>query len=513
MMLVWLLVTTAGAGVVAWLLSYWSRTLCRWTTLVGLLIDAALLLVVWFGRPAPAGPEMGAPWFASIDAPWIATLGIHFHLAVDGLSLLLLALTISLGLVAVSASWTEINHRVGGFYANLMLTLTGIMGVFMALDLFLFYFLWELMLVPMYFLIGIWGGEQRLAASFRFFLFTQAGGLVMLVSILALYFLHGYDTGVYTFGYEQLLKAAPSGVFGFWLMMGFFMAFAVKLPMVGLHPWLPPAYTESPTAGSIVLAGLMSKTGAYGLLRFTLPLFPQASADLTWAVVILGTIGIWYGAVLAFGQPDIKRLVAYSSFGHMGYVLLGIYVGNSLALQGVIVLLLAHGLSVAGLFFVAGIVRQRLGTYDMDKLGGLWSSAPHLGGVTLFLALAAMGLPGLGNFVGEFLILAGAFALSPALGGVAAGGFILSVIYALWLIYRVFQGPEPPGRGVSDIGARELVVFGFIMAGIAMLGLYPQPILNAFEPQVRSLTRTATISEPVSAPIMGISFEETHDRR
>jgi NADH-quinone oxidoreductase subunit M len=508
MILAWLLIITAGAGVVAGLLSYWSRTLCRWVTLIALFIDAALLLTIWSGGPAP-----GRPWFAWIDAPWVAPLGIHFHLAVDGLSLLLLVLTVFLGLVAVSASWTEIDRRVGGFHANLMLTLAGIMGVFMALDLFLFYFLWELMLVPMYFLIGIWGGEQRLAASFRFFLFTQAGGLLMLVAILALYFLHGRKTGLYTFDYEQLLKTAPSGAFAFWLMMGFFMAFAVKLPMVGLHPWLPPAYAESPTAGSIVLAGLMSKTGAYGLLRFALPLFPQAGTDLAWAAMILGTVGIWYGAILAFGQTDIKRLVAYSSFGHMGYVLLGIYVGNPLALQGVIVILLAHGLSVAGLFFVAGIVRQRLHTYDMDKLGGLWSSAPHLGGVAVFLALAAMGLPGLGNFVGEFLVLTGAFAVSPALGAVAAGGFVLSVIYALWLIYRVFQGPEPQGRGMPDIGARELVVFGFIMAGIVMLGLYPQPILNVFEPQAQSLTRAATVSEAGPAPVVNVSIEETHDRR
>jgi NADH-quinone oxidoreductase subunit M len=494
MILLWLLLVTVAGALAAWVLGGWSRTASRWVALAALFADAVLLVIAW-------ASTSGGTWLHELDYPWIAPLGVRFHLGIDGLSLLLLALTIFLGIAAVSASWTQIHERVGAFHLSLMLTLAGIMGVFMALDLFLFYFFWELMLIPMYFLITIWGHENRAPAAIKFFLFTQAGSLPMFVAILALYFIHGRSTGVYTFDYQQLLDTPATGSVRFWLMLAFFAAFAVKLPMVGLHTWLPDAHTEAPTGGSVILAGLLLKTGAYGFLRFALPLFPAESREIAWPAMILGTAGILYGAFLAFAQPDAKRLVAYTSVSHLGFVLLGIYAGNAMALQGAIVILLAHGLSTGGMFIVVGALEERFHTRRLDELGGLWAVAPRLGGVSLFLALASLGLPGLANFVGEFLVLAGTFAVSPTLAALGAVGFVLSAVYSLWLIYRVFHGPARAGLAAPDLGAREMVVFSLIIAGIVWLGAYPRPVLDTAGPQVQSLLSsvanvgTATVSD------------------
>jgi len=484
MILLWLLIVTVAGALAAWVLGRWSKAASRWVTLAALLGDAVLLVFAW-------ASALSGTWLDEFDYPWIEPLGVRFHLGVDGLSLLLLALTIFLGIAAVSASWTEIQNRVGAFYLSLMLTLAGIMGVFMALDLFLFYFFWELMLVPMYFLIAIWGHENRVHAAIKFFLFTQAGSLLMFVAILALYFIHGRSTGVYSFDYQRLLGTQAPGSISLWLMLGFFAAFAVKLPMVGLHTWLPDAHTEAPTGGSVILAGLLLKTGAYGFLRFALPLFPADSAKIAWPAMILGVAGILYGAFQAFAQQDAKRLVAYTSVSHLGFVLLGIYAGTSLALQGAIVVLLAHGLSTGGLFIVIGALDERFHTRRLDELGGLWSITPRLGGVALFLALASLGLPGLANFVGEFLVLTGTFAISPALAAIGAVGFVLSSVYSLWLIYRVFQGPERVGRAALDLGVREMAVFILMIAAIVWLGVYPQPVLDTARPQVESLLSSA----------------------
>jgi NADH-quinone oxidoreductase subunit M len=317
----------------------------------------------------------------------------------------------------------------------------------------------------------------------------------MFVAILALYFIHGRDTGVYSFDYRQWVQAEPTGAVARWLMLGFFISFAVKLPVVGLHTWLPDAHTEAPTGGSVLLAGLLLKTGAYGLLRFALPLFPTASSKIAWFAMVLGVAGILYGAFLAFAQPDAKRLVAYTSVSHLGFVLLGIYAGTPLALQGAIVILLAHGLSTGGLFIVVGALQERLHTRQLDELGGLWSSMPRMGGVALFLALASLGLPGLANFVGEFLVLTGTFAVSPALAAIGAIGFVLSSVYSLWLIYRVFQGPQRQGVAAADLGAREMVIFSLIIAAIVWLGIYPQPILNTAKPPVESLLNSVARTE------------------
>jgi NADH-quinone oxidoreductase subunit M len=511
MMLPWLLIVTVTGAVASWIVASRSHRACRWVALVTLLVDVVLLVMLW--------RTSDQRWLAEFDRPWIAPLGISFHLAVDGLSLLLLALTIFLGLVAVVSSWTEIQARVGAFHFSLLLTLAGTMGVFMALDLFLFYFFWELMLVPMYFLISIWGHEDRVRAGIKFFLFTQAGGLLLFVAILALYFIQGRTTGVYSFDYEHLLGAAAPGVVAFWLMLAFFVGFAVKLPVVGLHTWLPDAHTEAPTAGSVILAGLLLKTGAYGLLRFALPLFPVASARLAPAAMILGVVGILYGAFTAFGQSDAKRLVAYTSVSHLGFVLLGIYAGTALTMEGTVVILLAHGLSTGGLFAAVGALQERFHTRRMDELGGLWAATPRLGAVMLLFALASLGLPGLANFVGEFLVLVGTFAVNPVLAGVAALGFVLSSVYSLWLIYRVFQGPQPQSRPAADLGPREVFVFGLMIAAVIWLGLYPAPVLNTARPVVSSLISSVTpVAEPTSAvagsaPQAGLASGLSHDDR
>ncbi len=492
MILAWLLIITAGGGIVAWTVGWWSERACRWIALASLCADLALLIFVWVSYGAPQEDLANSSWILQLDHPWIEPLGIRFHLGLDGLSLLLLTLTAFLGIASVGSSWTEIRDHVPAFHLALLGTLAGTMGVFLALDLFLFYFFWELMLVPMYFLISIWGHENRGPAALKFFLFTQGGSLWMFAAILGLYFLHGRSTGVYSFEYQQLLQGVAPSSFTFWLMMGFFIGFAVKLPVVGLHTWLPDAHTEAPTAGSVVLAGLLLKTGAYGFLRFALPLFPSQSAELAYAAMILGTIGILYGAFVAFAQVDAKRLVAYTSISHLGFALLGIYAGNPLALQGAIVVLLAHGLSTGGLFIVVGALQERWHTRRMEELGGLWSRTPRLGGVTMFLAVASLGLPGLANFVGEFLVLTGTFAVSRPLAAIAAIGFVLSSIYSLWLVCRVFQGPQRQTGTAPDLDVREQAIFAALIAVIVWLGIYPQPVLNTAKPTVESLVSAPT---------------------
>jgi len=397
-------------------------------------------------------------------------------------------LTAFLGVMAVAASWTEIQDRVGLFHFHLMWVLAGIIGVFLALDLFLFYFFWELMLVPMYFLIGMWGHERRIYAAVKFFIFTQISGLLMLVAIVSLYFVHGRATGTYTFDYVQLVGTPLEPATAWWLMLGFFGAFAVKLPVVPVHTWLPDAHTEAPTAGSVVLASLLLKTGAYGLLRFVLPLFRDAATAFAPVAIGLGVVGILYGAVLAFGQTDLKRLVAYTSVSHMGFVLLGVFAGTTLALQGAILQILCHGVSTGALFILVGALQERTHTRDMNRLGGLWTAVPRMGGLTMFFALAAMGLPGLGNFIAEFLVLLGTYRVSPVATAFASIGLIISTVYALWMVQGAFQGREREAVRIRDLGPREMAMATALVVALVWLGLYPQPIVDTAAPVVSSLS-------------------------
>jgi len=486
MILLWLIIIPLAGGLAAWLLERKDANAARWISLSALVSDALLLLSLLSGPAVPASLDRGA-WLAELSIPWVPRLGIGIHLAADGLSLVLIALTLFLGIIAVVCSWNEIRERVGFFHMNLLWVLAGILGVFTALDLFLFYFFWELMLIPMYFLISLWGHENRGPASLKFFIFTQAGGLLMLLSILALYYIHGRDTGIYTFDYPQLLGTSMSPNTAFWIMLGFVVAFLVKLPALPFHPWLPDAHTEAPTAGSVVLAGLLLKTGAYGLIRFALPLFPDASAAISQAMLVLAVCGIIYGAILAFGQTDLKRLVAYTSVSHMGFVLLGIYAGGRIALAGAVMQMIAHGISTGALFLLVGIVQERMHTRELGRMGGLWSLAPRLSGIGLVFSLASLGLPGFGNFVAEFMVLAGSFRDHAIATVCAASGLVLAAIYSLRIVQKAFFGEHTQGLKIDDLDKRETGMLAVLIGAILWIGVFPGPVQHTIEPALSSL--------------------------
>jgi NADH-quinone oxidoreductase subunit M len=491
MILPWLIVILFVGGLLAWLFGRLHPVWARWISLVALAVNLALGLVLWGRYPDELALSGQNVWLAEVNWSWIPQFGVSFHLAIDGLSLLMVLLTFFLGIMAVLASWSEIQERVGFFHFNLLWVIAGIVGVFLALDLFLFYFFWEVMLVPMYFLISIWGHENRVYAAIKFFIFTQASGLLMLLAILALVFIHYRQTGNLTFDYTQLLVTPLAATTQVWLMLGFFIAFAVKLPAVPLHTWLPDAHTEAPTAGSVILAGLLLKTGAYGLLRFVIPLFPEAARAFTPVAMVLGVVGILYGAVLAYAQTDVKRLVAYTSVSHLGFVLLGIFAWNELALQGAVMEMICHGISTGGLFILAGGLQHRLHTRELARMGGLWASAPRMGGAAIFFAMASLGLPGLGNFVAEFLVLAGSFQVAPVLTAVATVGLVIATVYSLRLVQHTFYGPNAEGWRVTDLSARDMVVVVAMMAVLMWLGLYPQAVLDTANPALTRVQHAA----------------------
>ncbi len=487
MILPWLILILLVGGVVAWFAERRNDTWPRWISLIVLACDLALGLALWAQHYGAVTITARGSWFTDISWPWIPPLGITFHLGMDGISLVLILLTIGLGIVSVAASWTEITERVGFFHFNLLWILAGVVGVFLALDLFLFFLFWELMLVPTYFLIAIWGHERRVYASIKFFLFTQGSGLLMFVAIVALSFIYYRQTGTPTFDYFALAQARLDPVTQMWLMLGFFVAFAVKLPAVPFHTWLPDAHTEAPTAGSVVLAGLLLKTGAYGLLRFAVPLFPESAAAFAPVAMTLGVVGILYGAMLAFAQDDMKRLVAYTSVSHLGFVLLGIYAWNMLALQGVIMQMLAHGLSTGALFILVGALQERLHTRDMRQLGGLWSSVPRLAAIGMFFAIASLGLPGLGNFVGEFLILFGTYRVASGFAIAGTLGLVAAAVYALIFVQRVFHGENRGTTTLFDFSARHMIVMSAMIASLVWLGFYPQPVFDTAGPGLDNL--------------------------
>jgi len=474
MILLYLILILLAGGLLAWISGKWNPLLPRIISLIAVAIDLLLTLSIFlrqegFGHTA---------WMINYKTDWIPSFGISLHLALDGLSLLLLLLTFFLGLISVLISWKEIKERVGFFHFNILWILAGIAGVFLSLDLFLFYFFWELMLVPMYFLIGIWGHENRTYASYKFFLYTQASGLLMFIAILALYFIHGRNTGVYSFDYLDMLGTSMSGSVSFLLMLGFLAAFLVKLPIVPLHNWLPDAHTEAPTAGSVILAGLMLKTGAYGLLRFVIPLFPEAAIKFAPAGMILGVIGILYGAKLAFAQTDLKRLVAYTSVSHMGFVILGVFAFNTIAYQGVIMQIIAHAISTGALFILVGQLQERIHTRDLNRMGGLWKQTPVMGAMGLIFAMASLGLPGLANFIAEFLILTGAFKASILMTCLASIGLVAATVYSLRIVQKVFLGKEAAVWKMKDLTPREIVVSAALVIVVVWLGIFPHPVIS-----------------------------------
>ncbi len=497
MILVWLVLIPMLGGIAAWLVAGRDAKAARWISVASLAVDFALTIILWVQHASQLSLSSSGIWIVEFQQPWIPRIGVSLHLAMDGLSLLLVALTGFLGLTAVGCSWTEIQERVGFFHFNLLWVIAGIMGVFLSLDLFLFYFFWEMMLIPMYFLIAIWGHERRLYASVKFFLFTQLSGLLMLVAIVGLYFVHGHATGDYSFDYTQLLGTMMPESTGMWLMLGFFVAFAVKLPGFPFHPWLPDAHTEAPTAGSVILAGLLLKTGAYGLLRFVLPLFPEAAMRFAPIAMALGLIGILYGALLAFAQTDMKRLVAYTSVSHMGFILLGVFAWNELALEGSVVQMIAHGISTGALFILVGALQERIHTRDLTTMGGFWAYVPRMGGVAMIFTLASLGLPGLGNFVAEFLVLVGAFQVNTVLASLATVGLIFATVYALWMMQLSFHGKPVPVQGLRDLGGREMAIMSALIIAIVWVGLFPRTIIDSAAGTLKNIRQA-----PVETRIM-----------
>jgi NADH-quinone oxidoreductase subunit M len=509
MILLWFIIILMGGGVLAWIAAQWSLSLCRWVSLVALVLNFLLALLIWLNH-FPDQPS-DAAWIATFTREWIPAFGITFSLAIDGLSLLMLLLTFLLGAVGVVTSWKEIQYRVGFFHFNILWVLAGITGVFLTMDLFLFYFFWEVMLIPMYFLIGIWGHENRRYAAFKFFIFTQASGLLMLLSILGLYFVHGSATGSYSFNYFDLLGTDLTPGVERWLLLGFLAAFIVKLPVVPFHSWLPDAHSEAPTAGSLILAGLLLKTGAYGLIRFVVPLFPNAAQEIAPIAMLFGVIGIIYGAILAYSQTDLKRLVAYTSVSHMGFVMLGVFAFNDLAWQGVVMQMITHGISTGALFLIAGSLYERIHTRDIEKMRGFWAQAPFMATVALVFSMASLGLPGLGNFIAEFLTLLGAWQSSPILTIFATLGLVAATAYSLRIMQKIYYGPTLFTYTLPDFSLREKLVMVPLVIVIIWLGVFPQTVLDTSAPLVNRVLEIK--SGQVTRPLSPSSDEQTFSQK
>lgn len=483
MILVTLLAILMGGGILAWIVGRYNKDAARWISVLALLINLGIVVGIWASSGATISLNNTSNWIQEFQADWIPSFGMTFHLAIDGISLVLLALTFFLGVLSVLVSWKSVDENVGFFHFNILWLLAGITGVFISMDMMLFYFSWEIMLIPMYFVIAIWGHEDRKYAGWKFFLFTQISGLMMLLSILALYFYNASQTGVYTFDYANLIGAAPGGAASFWMMCGFLLAFFTKLPTLPFHSWLPDAYAEAPSAGSIIIAGLMSKTAAYGLIRFVIPLFPDAAHAFAVPGLLIGAAAILYGAKMAYSQRNLKRLIAFSSFSHMGFIIVGVFSFNVLAFQGVLMQMMAHGISIAALFVISEFVHDRIGTVDLQEMGGFWSKMPNMGGFTLVFIMASLGLPGLANFVAEFLVLVGAWQFNAVLATFATLGLIVSVTYSMIILQKVFhQATNANKWDLPDMNAREWVVMGSLTVAIVWLGLFPQSVIKVAQP-------------------------------
>ena len=423
-------------------------------------------------------------------ARWIPSLGASYHVGIDGISLLLVLLTTFLMPIALASAWHAVEDRVKEFVITLLVLETGMLGVFVSLDLFLFYVFWEAMLIPMYLIIGVWGGPQRIYAAIKFVLYTMVGSVLMLVAILALYYHHGGATGVFTFDLPTVVRyVMPPGLGQTLMFLAFALAFAIKVPLFPFHTWLPDAHVEAPTAGSVILAGVLLKMGTYGFLRFCLPLFPDASITLGPVIFALAVVGIVYGAWVSTVQPDLKKLVAYSSVSHLGFVMLGIFTLTPQGLVGAVIQMVNHGLSTGALFLMVGMIYERRHTRMIADFGGIWQVVPAFSALFLIVSLSSLGLPGLNGFVGEFLILVGAFQVSPMLAAIATTGIIFAAVYLLWMYQRVAFGEitHEENRHLTDLNGREWALLVPVLIFIVWIGVYPVAFTGKTQASIEAL--------------------------
>jgi NADH-quinone oxidoreductase subunit M len=455
--------------------------LVRQAALVISLAVFALTVALWAGFD-----EASADYQFVERAAWIPAFGIEYYVGIDGISLLLVVLTGFLTPIALLSSWGSVKKKTMEFSVFVLLLEAAMIGVFCSLDLFLFYVFWDAMLIPMYFLIGIWGYDRRIYAAVKFILYTMAGSVLMLVAIIGLAWLHQQATGQYSFDIGRLYALEIAPITQFWFFLAFAVAFAIKVPLFPFHTWLPDAHVEAPTAGSIILAGVLLKMGTYGLVRFAFPLFPEAANYFAPVIGVLAVVGIVYGALVAMVQPDMKKLVAYSSVSHLGFVVLGICAMNVQAVQGAVYQMLAHGVSTGGLFLVVGMLSDRRHTRLISEFGGLKGVMPRLTAVFLIITLASIGLPTLNGFVGEFLILLGSFQWDWRYAAVAATGVILSAVYMLWMVQRVYYGPVTNEKNATlpDLSPREWAAVLPLVAAAIVMGVLPNVFLKPAEPAV-----------------------------
>ena len=454
-----------------------ARQIAFWFFMLEFIVSLGLW---WSFNPADTG------WQASIDLPWIPTWGARFTLGIDGIALMMILLTTFIMPLSVLGSFTSVRTKTRSYYALLLILTSGMLGVFLARDLFLFYVMWEVMLVPMYFIIGIWGGERRIYASIKFFIYTFLPSLLMLVAIIYIGLHVRTAAGTPDFSYDHVLAAGsiPART-ALWLFGAFFLAFAVKVPMFPFHTWLPDAHVEAPTAGSVILAGIMLKMGTFGFLRFALPLFPGAAMNPTvrMIILVLAVIGILYGALVAMVQPDFKKLVAYSSVSHLGFVMLGIFALTLQSVQGALMVMINHGISTGALFLLVGIIYERRHSRLIETYGGIARVVPMFAAILTFVSLSSIGLPGTNGFVGEFLVLIGSFRTFPVLTIFATTGVIFAAVYLLWAIQRILFNPldKRENADLPDLNRRELALLVPLVAVIIWLGVYPAPVLRRME--------------------------------
>jgi NADH-quinone oxidoreductase subunit M len=503
----------AGAILVAVL----PRTLTRGVALATALVTWVASLVLL------AGFHAGTPGFQFVEqADWIPLFGIQYKLGVDGLSLVLVVLTTTLTWISILASFRPIQERIKEYMVSFLVLEVGMIGVFVALDTFLFYIFWEIVLVPMYLIIGIWGGPNRIYATIKFVLYTLVGSLLMLVAILATAYTYQAGHGgqwIGAFDFEALRAYAATGGFDATLQISafiaFFLAFAIKVPMFPFHTWLPDAHVEAPTAGSVILAAILLKLGAYGLIRFTLPLFPIASHTFAPAIIVLSLIAIIYGAIVALVQPDLKKLVAYSSVSHMGFVTLGIYIFNEQGLQGAILQMVNHGLITGALFLLVGVIYDRTHDRTIARMGGLAGLTPTYAAIFGFFVFASAGLPGLSGFVGEFLVLVGAFQYNPIVAAIATLAMILAAAYLLWMFQRIAFGDASEFFAsirdhLGEIRPIEVLTLAPLGALVVVFGLFPGLVLNLVQPSVTSVlndaSKAASIDVPVIVPVAALAI-------